>query len=118
MSDDLGRNELEEIRGFIANNRDMLKPMFGMMFWQLQALETRMSATQFAEQGMSLAMADPDDEILAGFMGSFLKLWHNSGDFNAASRFICSALEISADELLQTRQMYLEALDSNVGSVT
>jgi hypothetical protein len=104
-----GKEELEEMKAFMRINAELLKPMFGMMFWQLQSLEETLDAEEFTKQGMTLTMIDAEDETLAAFMAHYMSIWQNSKDFNAASRFICSCLNMSADELLQTRQMYLQA---------
>ncbi len=104
MSD--GREELEEIRNFLKDHKEPLKPMFGLMFWQLQEVEQSMTADDFAKQGLSLNLAAQEDEILASFVSHFIRLWRDSQDFNAASRFIASSLDMSADELFQTRALY------------
>lgn len=108
MNDDQGRKELEEIRSLLRNNIDLLKPIYGMMFWELSQMEQSMTAEEFAEHGMSLNLEEEDDEVIAAFMSTYVQLWKSASDFNAASRFIASSLSMSADELLQCRQHYID----------
>lgn len=108
---DESRKELEEIRHFLRSNRDTLKPMFGVMFWELTAIEGKVSPEKIAEEGTSLTLSAANDEFHAELLATYTKLWISANDLNAASRFIAASLEMTADELLQTRQAYLEAMD-------
>ena len=103
------KQELEEIQALLRNNIELLKPIFGMTFWELASAESVLSAEDFASNGMSLNLEAEDDEIVAAFMSSYVQIWMSAKDFNAASRFIASTLSMSADELLQCRQMYLDS---------
>jgi hypothetical protein len=107
-TDDNGRKELEDIKSLLRNNIELLKPVFGMMFWELADAEQVMNADEFLNHGMSLNLEEIDDEIIAAFMATYAKLWQNSNDYTAASRFIANCLSMSADELLQCRHLYLE----------
>lgn len=107
MSDDQ-RSQLQEIRLFLKQNQEVLKPVFGLTFWELERIADQVSPEEIAAQGINLTLTDPDDEVVASFVSTYIQLWTNSRDFNAASRFIASSLQMSADELLQTRQLYLE----------
>ena len=107
-TDDNGRKELEDIKSLLRNNIELLKPVFGMMFWELADAEQVMNADEFLNHGMSLNLEEIDDEIIAAFMATYAKLWQNSNDYTAASRFIANCLSMSADELLQCRHVYLE----------
>ena len=102
---DESKKQLEDIKYLLETNADIIKPMFGMMFWQLVEAEKTMTAEEFTREGVSLSLISDDDEILASFMTSYVRLWEGSGDLNAASRFIASTLNMSADELIQTRQL-------------
>jgi hypothetical protein len=101
------RQELLDIRFLINSSRDVIKPYFGLMFWQLQQSESMLSPEEFAKHGLSLNLDDEADEVLAGFTAAYVKLWLSAGDFNAASRFVASELKMTADELLQSRQFWL-----------
>lgn len=103
------KNELNEIQGFIARNVDVIKPNFGVMFWQLSELQNRLSPEEFADQGLNLELQEADDEVVAEFLAIYLKLWRDSNDLNAASRFVASRLGMTADELIQTRQLYMDS---------
>ena len=102
------QRDLEDVTFLLKNHRPLLKPIFGLMFWELQGIENKLSAEEIASQGMNFTMADSEDEIIASFMAAYVKLWLSAKDFNAASRFVSDKLEMSADELLQLRQIYLE----------
>jgi len=101
------QRELSEVRFLLRKNRDLLKPYFGLMFWQLQEAEKRLGPEEFAKHGMSMSLEGETDEVLASFTAAYVKLWLSAGDFNAASRFIAAELSMTADELLQTRQFWL-----------
>jgi hypothetical protein len=102
---DESRRELEDIKFLIESNRDLIKPMFGTMFWQLLEAEKTMSPSDLAREGINLSLISDDDEVLATFMTAYIRLWESAGDLNAASRFIATTLEMTADELIQTRQL-------------
>ena len=101
------RAELADIRFLIKSSAQVIKPYFGLMFWQLQHAESALSPEEFAQHGLSLNLDDETDEVLAGFTAAYVKLWLSAGDFNAASRFIAAELKMTADELLQSRQFWL-----------
>lgn len=107
MSD--SRKELEEIQNFIRTNSEVIKPNFGVLFWQLSTLEDSLTPDEFAKQGLNLDLQEANDEIVAEFLAAFIKFWQDSDDLNAASRFFASRLNMSADELLQTRQIFLDS---------
>lgn len=107
MNEDQQR-ELSEIRFLIKANRELIKPYFGLMFWQLQEAERVLPAEEFARHGMSMNLEGEDDEVLASFTAAYVKLWLSARDFNAASRFLANELAMTADELLQSRQFWLE----------
>jgi hypothetical protein len=104
------KEKLEEIKTSLQHNREILMPVFGMMFWQLAAAESHLTAEQFANEGMKLTLEKVEDEIVGTFMATYIELWLSAKDFNAASRFIADALGMSADELLQTRLLYQNQL--------
>lgn len=106
-------DSLESVKTYIKQHREIIKPMFGLMFWQLAAAEEHLSAEDFAAQGMNLTLDGADDEVLANFMAQYVKIWLSANDFNAASRFVASCLEMSADELLQTRLLHLQQVRSS-----
>jgi len=101
------KSELADLKFLIKSSADIIKPYFGLMFWQLQHAEANLSPEEFAQQGMSMNLEDDADEVLAAFTAAFIKVWLSAGDFNAASRFIAAELKMSADELLQSRQFWL-----------
>lgn len=102
------RRELEDLRFLIKTNRDVIKPYFGLMFWQLQEVQVHLDPEEFAKHGMSMNLEGESDEVLASFMAAYVKLWLSAKDFNAASRFLASELQMTADELLQSRQFWLQ----------
>jgi hypothetical protein len=104
------KEKLEEIKKSLQQNREILMPVFGIMFWQLALAEARLTAEEFASEGMKLTLEKDDDEVVATFMATYIELWLSAKDFNAASRFIADGLGMSADELLQTRQLYQDQL--------
>ena len=104
MSED-SKRQLEDIKYLIEANAEIIKPMFGMMFWQLVEAEKTMTPEEFTKEGVSLSLISDDDEVLASFMTAYVRLWEGSADLNAASRFIASTLNMTADELIQTRQL-------------
>ena len=106
------KQELEEIKAHLKQNAELIKPAFGMMFWQLQNAEERLNPEDFAEQGMKLTLDQVDDEVIATFITTYVKLWLSAKDFNAASRFVADCLSLSADELLQSRQVYINQTQS------
>ena len=103
------QREIADLRFLIKNNSSVIKPYFGLMFWQLQEGESALSPDEFASQGMSFNLDGEADEVLAAFTAGYIKIWLSAGDFNAASRFIAAELRMSADELLQSRQFWLNA---------
>lgn len=107
------RENLEAIKLNLTQNRDLIVPVFGFMFWQLSEAEKSLSAEDFAKEGMNLTLDHSDDEVIATFMADYIKLWLSANDFNAASRFIANCLAMSADELLQTRQVYLDQIKNS-----
>jgi len=100
-------NELADIKFLIKSNSTTIKPYFGLMFWQLQYAESQLTADDFSQHGLSFQLENDVDEILASFTAAYIKLWLSAGDFNAASRFISAELNMSASELLQSRQFWL-----------
>ena len=109
MSDDQ-RKQLEDMKFLIRSNAEKIKPLFGVMFWELADIEGQMTPEEFAEAGMAMKMEDPDDEVLGSFMSTYVTLWLSAGDLTAASRFVADCLGMSADELLQTRTIYKNKL--------
>ncbi len=99
--------ELADIKFLIKNGTTVIKPYFGLMFWQLQHAESLLSAEEFAQHGLSMNLEDETDEVLAAFTAAYIKLWLSAGDFNAASRYIAAELKMTADELMQSRQFWL-----------
>ena len=75
--------------------------MFALVFWQLVELENRLSAEELLAHGMTLDFESENDEVFAVFMGTFMELWNSSKSFDATSRFVADALEMSANELIQ-----------------
>jgi hypothetical protein len=108
MSDQLSREaskkQLQEIKEFFRTERERLKPLFGYMFWEFAASGAKTPPESFLSDGMSLTLDQADDEVQASFMASYVQIWDNCQDFNAASRFVAEALGMSADELIQCRQ--------------
>ena len=99
--------ELADIRFLIKSSSTVIKPYFGLIFWQLQHAESGLSPEEFAQHGLSMNLEDEADEALAAFTAAYIKLWLSAGDLNAASRFIAAELKMTADELLQSRQFWL-----------
>ena len=76
------------------------------MFWELAAVEKHMSLEQIQEETLSLTLEGEDDESLGVLMGTYFQIWASAQDFNGASRFIADSLELTADELLQSKIIY------------
>lgn len=106
LSPEASRKQLQEIKEFLGMERERLKPLFGFMFWQFAASGAKTPPESFLKDGMSLTLNQDDDEVQASFMASYVQLWDNSQDFNAASRFIAQSLGMTADELIQCRQSW------------
>lgn len=102
------KEELADLLSLLRQHGEVIKPNFGFMFWELLELEKRLSPADFAEQGMNFRLESDGDEIIASFIAGYIKLWYSADDFYAASRFIANALGMSADELIQTRVLYLK----------
>ena len=100
------RQELMAIQEILKQQKDLFKPMFGLMFWQLAATERHLSLEEIRNESLSLTMSQENDEALGVLFGIYLQIWDSANDFNAASRFIASTLDLSADELLQSKIIY------------
>lgn len=104
---DQSRQKLAEIRSMIAANKEVIKPFFGVLFWECLDLEGQVNPEAIAAQGMQMTLSEDHDEILGTFLSHFIDLWRSSQDLNASSRFIAETLNMSASELLQMRVHYL-----------
>lgn len=107
-----GKNsrQLQEIRDLLRSNTDVLKPYFGMVYWQLIAMEGQVRPEDFLQEGGQLTLREEQDETIAAFISTFMQLWESAGDLNVASRFVADGLGMSADELIQSRMQFLEAM--------
>jgi hypothetical protein len=101
------KNELADIKFLIKSNQQTIKPYFGLMFWQLHHAESVLTPEEFAQHGMSMNLEDETDEVLAAFTAAYVKIWLSANDFHAASRYIASELNMTADELIQSRQFWM-----------
>lgn len=106
--DEKQKSVLADIKFLLKANASIIKPYFGLMFWQLQEAESQLDPEEFTQHGMSMTLDSDADEILASFMTSYIQLWLSARDFNAASRFVAAELKMTADELIQSRQFWLE----------
>ena len=106
QSDD-ARARLQEISKLIKDHRAVIKPFFGLVFWECLDLGDKVNPEQLSEQGMQMTMHGDHDEIIAEFLTSFVEIWRSSKDLTASSRFVAQALDMSAAELLETRSLYL-----------
>ncbi|SMF59775.1 hypothetical protein [Pseudobacteriovorax antillogorgiicola] len=100
------RERLREIQEVLRANRKIYKPMFGLMFWQLSDAAKHLSLDDIRNESMTLTLTGDDDEALGALLGIYLQIWDSAKDFNAASRFIASTLELSADELIQSKVLF------------
>jgi len=116
LSKEEQKRQLEEIKDFLSMEKDRLKPLFGFMFWQFSASGAVSLPDGLISQGLKLTMNQADDEVQATLLDVYVRLWDSSRDLNAATRFIASALQMSADELLQCRQQWLNHQMSPEGS--
>jgi hypothetical protein len=107
--DEAAKREFEDFMSLIRSNVEVLKPNFGLIFWQLAAAQEQLSAEDFANEAVQFQLNDEADEVVGAFIAGYIKAWLSAKDFNAASRMIANALGMSADELLQTRQIYLDS---------
>lgn len=103
------RKELDDLRVMIASHRDKLKANFGLIFWQLERIEDQIDPETLGEQGVNFGLESIEDAILGEFIAKFVSIWRSAGDFNAASRFVFSELSMTADELLQVRQLFKDS---------
>ena len=67
---------------------------------------TVMSPDDVMKEAVNLSLSDETDAIYGQFMATYIELWSSSNDFNAASRFIADALDMSASELLEAKIYY------------
>ncbi|NRA63294.1 MAG: hypothetical protein HRU19_02355 [Pseudobacteriovorax sp.] len=100
------RQKLNEITAQLKLNQDLNKRYFGLLFWQLSAVANQLSLSEIASQPSTLAMTEGDDEALAALVGIYLQIWDSANDFHAASRFLASTLEMTADELIQSKMIF------------
>lgn len=100
------RRQLQEIRDSLKAQKDLFKPMFGLMFWELAAVEKQMSFEDIQKETLSLTMQGEEDESLGMLLGIYFQIWSSAKDFNGASRFIADSLGLSADELLQSKIIF------------
>lgn len=103
------RARLLEIDKLIKDHRQVIKPFFGLLFWECMDLGENVDPEQLSQHGMQMTMHGDHDEIIAEFLASFVEIWRSSKDLTASSRFIAQALEMSAAELLETRALYLRS---------
>ena len=113
-SDD--RQKLDEMQQLLIKNKELNKAYFGLLFWQLHEVSEYTSEAELFSQAATLTLSEPDDESLASLVSLVLQLWDSASDFNAACRFIVSCLDMSADELLQTRAIYLKRKKSQASA--
>lgn len=100
------RQKLQEIRSFIKQNGQVLKPYFGLLFWEVVELGEQADPEKLASEGMQISLGGDQDEILGTFLTHFVQIWQSAGDLNAACRFMAASLAMSADELIETRQLH------------
>ena len=103
---DSQRQQLLEIQEILKGNRDLYKPMFGLMFWELAEAAKHLKFEEISKESLSLTMTGEEDEALGALVSIYLQIWDSANDFNAASRFMASTLELSADELIQSKIIF------------
>ena len=100
------RQRLKTIKQQLFSGKDHNKPMFALIFWQLNELESDLPPEDLMSQGLTLDFEDDSDELFAVFLGTFMELWQSSNSLDATCRFVAEALEMSANELIQGRALY------------
>lgn len=100
------RRQLQEIKDMLRQHKDLYKPMFGLMFWEFCSVEKTLSFEEVQKEALSFTMEGEEDESLGVLLSTYFQIWGSARDFNAASRFMADALELSADELIQSKMIY------------
>ena len=113
MSINEQREKLSEIKANIRTDKDVIKPYFGFLFWQISDMVNVMQAEEVMKEAVNLTLSDETDAVYAQFMATYIELWSSSNDFNAASRFVADALDLSANELIEAK-IYYEKSKSNL----
>ena len=101
------KEKLAEIKDTLRKDKLTIKPYFGYLFWQISDMVAVMSPDDVMKQAVNLTLDSETDAIYAEFIATYVELWSSSNDFNAASRFIADALELSANELIEAK-IYFE----------
>ena len=100
------RQRLQTIKQQLFSAKEYNKPMFALVFWQLNQLESDLPPDDLMSQGLTLDFEDDSDELFAVFLGTFMELWQSSKSLDATCRFVAEALDMSANELIQGRALY------------
>ena len=107
------KEKLAEIKDTLRKDKLTIKPYFGYLFWQISDMVAVMSPDDVMKQAVNLTLDSETDAIYAEFIATYVELWSSSNDFNAASRFIADALELSANELIEAK-IYFEKKKSEL----
>ena len=100
------KDYLSEVRSLLQTDRERHKSYFGILYWELLDLKGSYSLEEISSKKSAITLEHPDDPTLASLLAILLDLWNQSQDLNAAARFVASALDMTADELIQTRIIY------------
>ena len=101
------KEKLSEIKAKLRHDKETMKPYFGYLFWQISDMVAVMSPDDVMKQAVNLTLDNDTDALYAEFIATYIELWSSSNDFNAASRFLADALELSANELIEAK-IYFE----------
>ena len=101
------KEKLSEIKMNLRQDKLTIKPYFGFLFWQISDMVAVMSPDDVMKQAVNLTLDSETDALYAEFIATYVELWSSSNDFNAASRFIADALDLSANELIEAK-IYFE----------
>ena len=100
------KQKLSEIKHTLRQDKMTIKPYFGFLFWQISEMVAVMNPDEVMKEAVNLTLNSDTDAVYAEFMATYIELWSSSNDFNAASRFVADALELSANELIEAKIYY------------
>ena len=109
MTDKLSLSEQKEKLAEIKQQLRTDSAKYKAYFYSILAnfeMVTVMSPDDVMKEAVTFSLSDETDAIYGQFMATYIELWSSSNDFNAASRFIADALDMSASELLEAKIYY------------
>tara|TARA_B100001094_G_scaffold325852_1_gene380905 strand:- start:843 stop:1199 length:357 start_codon:yes stop_codon:yes gene_type:complete len=106
--EDHNKKRLLEVKDYLSANTELLKPIFGFLYWQFSLLEesTDYNPDEALIEATKVTLSHEDDEFIAAFLATYIELWQSAKDLGAASRFIADSLGMTANELIESRLVW------------